>query len=850
MKNNETDLDTEKLLLDTINIEDIPEIPASVKIAISSTLRGEKSIEELLRTVRESPSISLKILKVANSPIYGRERPISNLKDAIVLLGYKTVKSIILSITIHEIFNNKESDWFDHKRFFLHSLAVAILCEEFAKRVGTGREEDLYAAGILHDIGKTILFLSDNKRYKKVVDRVVKEKITFHEAEDLEFGFDHTDAARFLLKFWEIPERLIAPACDYHRFDIDRHKGRISDTAIVRVANEAAHITGYDTHTGERRYNSSGRMLEQMGILSEELDPIVQETKERIEAISEALNLQKSDIRGFFELISEANQELGNMWMKNHQLLGDLKRKDRLLASLSRISDVALEEKNLETALSDFMRELCTFFRLRRASCEFFINDDKSLILTFYQTGEKTDGNELWEQKKEIGKRGEYKPQIKSKAFRIQTAERNILGNLYLPDKFGGAESAEEADSLGGSAPEELVLFLQQLALGLNNVKLFFTNKLKTERLNILVNKLQEETEKAKQMAEINRLILHNSPVGILSVDKKGKIFQSNPQAAKLLDEDLDERNLFDLDTVVKSRLEIPLKKLLKEGKSQETAIQRQGERRVFSIESAQIEGTTQTLLILQDITERKENERIAIQREKMATLGELAAGIAHNLRSPLAVAKGIPELILSELGSENHKIVKSADRKKVEVGGLRENMELISDSMVKALSIIDSIMEFSKEDFGTFEPLVISEAFEEARALLEHRLKSKHISFTNKTSSCVMQGNKNLLTQAFINLLNNSIDAVEEHGTIQVNCLMEKDRLVIHFEDNGKGIEKNNLERIFEPFFTTSGKANGTGIGLSVTRKLVTIHGGSIAAIPREGGGTVMELVFPTRQL
>lgn len=233
-----------------------------------------------------------------------------------------------------------------------------------------------------------------------------------------------------------------------------------------------------------------------------------------------------------------------------------------------------------------------------------------------------------------------------------------------------------------------------------------------------------------------------------------------------------------------------------------------------------------------------------------MATLGELAAGIAHNLRSPLAVAKGIPELILSELGSENHKIVKSADRKKVEVGGLRENMELISDSMVKALSIIDSIMEFSKEDFGTFEPLVISEAFEEARALLEHRLKSKHISFTNKTSSCVMQGNKNLLTQAFINLLNNSIDAVEEHGTIQVNCLMEKDRLVIHFEDNGKGIEKNNLERIFEPFFTTSGKANGTGIGLSVTRKLVTIHGGSIAAIPREGGGTVMELVFPTRQL
>jgi putative nucleotidyltransferase with HDIG domain/PAS domain S-box-containing protein len=828
-------LETEKLLLKTINIEDVPEIPTCAKIAISSALEGSRSIEELLHTVRESPSISLKILKVANSPIYRRERPVSNLKDAVVLLGYKTVKSIIISISIQELFEKKASNWFDHRRFFMHSLAVAILCEEFASRVGIDREEDLYAAGILHDIGKAILFLSDKAGYKKVVDMVAKENLSFREAEIKELGFDHTDAARFLLSYWEIPQHLIEAVCSHHLTDLGDQEVKHSDAAIVKIANEAAHIAGFDINPKERRYSSSLRIMEQLGILNEELDPIVHSMKKRIGAISEALNLQKIDLRGFFELISAANLELGQMWVKNQELLTKLKRKDALFLSLGRISDIALEERNLETALECSLREFCSFFHSRRATCELYINDDKSLVITLYRTDGREETDEGWELNREVGKRGSFETEKKSNAFRIQTKEGNALGIFYVEE-----DAAVPREELGA--------FLRQLALGLNNVKLFFTNKLKNERLNMIVNKLQEEMGRGKRIAEINRLVLENSPFGILCVDEKGSILLFNPQAEEELGEKLDDKNLFDLDIVSKSDLKSSLKNLMKGEKLVESLVEREEQRRSFSIEAAHIEGTNQTLLTVQDITDRKERERIAIQREKMATLGELAAGIAHNLRSPLAVAKGIPELILSELGSEDFKIVRTKNGKKVEKKEFRENMELISDSMVKALGVIDSIMEFAKHDFGTFAPVALSDAIEDARSLLNHRLRSKQINFINRTAQYIVQGNKNLLTQAFINLLNNSINAVETRGTIQVTCIKENERLVIRFEDDGKGIEEKNLDRIFEPFFTTSKKTNGTGIGLSITRKIVTMHGGSIAAVPHEGRGTIMELVIPTK--
>ena len=103
-----------------------------------------------------------------------------------------------------------------------------------------------------------------------------------------------------------------------------------------------------------------------------------------------------------------------------------------------------------------------------------------------------------------------------------------------------------------------------------------------------------------------------------------------------------------------------------------------------------------------------------------------------------------------------------------------------------------------------------------------------------------------NMMIKIFLNLLKNSMDAIKDTGTIKVNYRKEKDKIIIRFIDNGRGIEKDDIDRIFEPFYTTSGRANGTGVGLSITRTMVTIHGGSIKALQGKDGGTIMEITFP----
>ena len=131
----------ESRLAEAINIGDIPALPEVARLAITKTLTMEKSADEISKVIREDPSLTLKIMKMANSPLYTRDRPVSNIKDAIVLLGYRTIKSIILSITIKDVFSARETKKFQHQGFWLHSLAVAHIAEEIARvlRHASGR---------------------------------------------------------------------------------------------------------------------------------------------------------------------------------------------------------------------------------------------------------------------------------------------------------------------------------------------------------------------------------------------------------------------------------------------------------------------------------------------------------------------------------------------------------------------------------------------------------------------------------------------------------------------------------------------------------------------------------------
>ncbi len=831
----------ENRLIETLNIKEIPAFSAAAKLAISKTLIQEKSAEELSNIIKENPSLALKILKVANSSLYSRKNLITNIKDAIIFLGYKTVKSIILSITIRDIFSDRKSKWFDYKAFWLHSIAVAILSEEFTKKLHLSFEDDAYAIGLLHDIGKAILFISDKDKYRDVIEKIENRSLMFREAENEVFGFDHTDAARFLFEYWELPKELILPTCEYHKENHNLEEIKGTRIAIVKVANEMAHITGYGTHPKEPPYTASEDVIERVGLLHTDMDIILDNLKKKIVALSNALNIQKTDIKGYFEVLSAANRELGRMYLENQKMVKKLIEKENLLARLHNLSSTFLNEKNIEEVLRTSCESFLQHFDSDSISIEFYLNEEKSILYNVFRPNIFPDRDmsiktQDFEESKQIVQRGTFQPQNGATVYSIDTGFNEELGKVFI-------ETEKLIDRT------DIKSFVYQLALGLNNLKLFLTNRIKTENSNIAIKKLKEEIERRKKISQLNELILENSPVGILSIDENYKIVQYNRKAEGIFGESLKDKNLLNLDIFVQNDLQIIIENLVQKNKSADLTVKRDDVQYHLHIEAAPVKSTSQTLILVYDITERKENERNVIQKEKMATLGELAAGIAHNLRSPLAFVKGIPELILSDLKGEDLKITKKVNGKEVEDKELKSKIELISKSMVQSLPIIDSIMEFSKKEIGSFEQLNLQGIIDEALLLLEHRLKEKDIKILNNTKAHTIFGNKNMLIQIFVNLLNNSIDAIKAKGTIEVSCNREKDKMIIHFEDNGVGIEYKNLERVFEPFFTNSDKANVTGMGLTITRKMITIHGGTIKAIPKRGRGTIMELIFPTKE-
>jgi len=829
----------ENLLAETIDISEIPSLPEAARIAIYKTLTLEKSAGEISSIIKEDPSLTLKILKVANSPLYRGNNPVTSIKDAIVLLGYKAVKAIILSVSIKDLFQGKESDWFNYRNFWLHSLSTAFVSEEISRTLKFPGEENAYAVGLLHDIGKIILLLSAEEKYREVIETVRVEKLPFSNAETKVFGFDHTDVSEFLFGYWELPQKLTHPIHEHHMRSDVLLSGFDSTAMTLKIANEISHIAGFYISKDEPPYDVSEELVERLGLIDDDLDRILRNLEAYITAVSEILNIPKTDIKGYFKILASANKELGKMYIENQQMVDEVKTKKNLLGELNRLSLLFLKERELDTALPASLKNLLESFEFDAAAIEFYLNEERSILYkTFYpklftESGKSVKSAEV-EESKTVIPRGQVqpfdqKPDSRTMTYTLKSGEGNEIGKLFI-------KTSQPTE------PEDIQTFFDQFTLGLNNLRLHLTNKLKSEKLNVAVKQLKDENERRQKILQLNRLILDNSPAGIVSTDEVGDIETFNRKAEELFLQDLKGKNLFNLDLFVQNRLVNAIREIIAQGRPRDLSLEVGGKQRSFHIEPAPIEGTGSTLVLLHDITERIDNEMMMIQKEKMATLGELAAGIAHNLRSPLAVVKGIPELLLSEL--EQKKLMGSYDIDAVDKE-IRDNLQLISQSMEKAFAIIDSIMDFSRQENGKFEKLDLELIVDEAYFLLEHRLKGKKIIFKNNTGGADVFGNKNMLIQIFVNLLTNSIDAIEETGVIEVNHRKQDDRSIVTVEDDGKGIKEGDLERVFEPFYTTSGKADGAGIGLSITRKMVTLLGGSIRALKRRGKGTTMEITF-----
>ncbi len=248
------------------------------------------------------------------------------------------------------------------------------------------------------------------------------------------------------------------------------------------------------------------------------------------------------------------------------------------------------------------------------------------------------------------------------------------------------------------------------------------------------------------------------------------------------------------------------------------------------------------------DITKRLETEQHLIQASKMATLGEMATGVAHELNQPLSVIKTASSYFMRKI-AKNEPI-------KEEI--LKTMAEEIDSHVDRATKIINHMREFGRKPEMGLEPVQLNDIIRRAFDIFSQQLKLREIEVTWRLAEDlpVVMGDAGRLEQVFINMLINARDAIEEKwaerdrekGTkrIDLHTHHEGGKVLAEVTDTGAGIPKGVLEKIFEPFFTTKKVGKGTGLGLSISYGIVQDCGGTIQAVSKEDQGTTFILSFP----
>ena len=232
---------------------------------------------------------------------------------------------------------------------------------------------------------------------------------------------------------------------------------------------------------------------------------------------------------------------------------------------------------------------------------------------------------------------------------------------------------------------------------------------------------------------------------------------------------------------------------------------------------------------------ERDKAERAVCQSERLASIGQLAAGIGHEINNPLMNINSLASLVEEEIKDKNPQAA--------------SDMELLQKEVKRCANIVQGILNFAKENEPQFKEFDMSELVTETLSLLHHRIETAQIHLVTQVHSPLMMlGDSNMLQQVLVNIILNAIQASPEKSNIFISASISSEFVIVEILDNGKGIDSNNVTKVFDPFFTTKEEGEGTGLGLSVSYGIVKRHGGTINIEKVVPSGVKVSIVLPVK--
>ncbi|MCZ6600200.1 MAG: ATP-binding protein, partial [Acidobacteria bacterium] len=338
------------------------------------------------------------------------------------------------------------------------------------------------------------------------------------------------------------------------------------------------------------------------------------------------------------------------------------------------------------------------------------------------------------------------------------------------------------------------------------------------------------------QLKDYNESIVESSRVGILVLDQEKRIRGWNRAMEDLFEhgrQDVRQRPVADifptefvalLDGVPSSGRRMERFPLPGQGHSP----------RLFNLALAEMRGPDGGLVVTFDeVTEQVRMAQQLVQSERLAAVGLLASGVAHEINTPLTGIASYAQMLLDDCSQDDES---------------REYLERIRTQSWRASHIANSLLNFSRGSGDPFHKVDINAIVDETLALFGPQLKGRHIKIevAPAEGQTLVRGHQGQLQQVVLNLLLNARDAMPAGGAIHIRAAREGDQVVLHVADTGEGIPSENLDRIYDPFFTTKGSGRGTGLGLSVTYGIVKDHEGTLTVRSHPGEGSTFSVQLP----
>lgn len=495
------------MLAELKKLESLPTLPSIAARVIDATLSEDSTPEGLSVLIESDQALTLKVLRVANSAFYRRSGQVWRVKDAILLMGLNAIKSLVLSISVYELFDKVESrGGIDRRQFWVHSLAVAICSRLVSARCKVGQPEEAFVAGLLHDVGKLIMDHISPRDYLRVMIEAREGGLSLLEAERRVFGYDHTTAGKWALERWQMPERLLKSVWFHHQAQFPGGEDEVFDglAAVVGLADGIANECGCGFDLCLDLPGVSMSFLKKLSLSRADVDAIGDQLKEGLPQMADLFGLELPSREEYIKWLQRSNLELGRLSLEleqaNWELSGKLSERAALYGMAQKLASRLDFDEIAELLAESAIKGL----KVKAARCVLRLNKRRTYLVEM-----SLGGNGRIKKSSRVMELGQAMGESDAQLDGGRWANVDIVSKGDWLGSLSVMGTGQNGDGLRG-AEESLSALAKIGAVALDNARLYMQLQDRSEKLARAHQKIgmafEEVSSVQEKMAHIERL--------------------------------------------------------------------------------------------------------------------------------------------------------------------------------------------------------------------------------------------------------------------------------------------------------------------------------------------------------